>query len=209
MLRYGSVPYLNARPLLEGLEAEVGPVRLEIDLRGRTDVLDTLIAAKLAQYARTGKDEGAVLGEDWAQALVRLLYQSDDPDCRAQLSALYAGDTWVALHVGLRAGEVLHYWFPVYNHELASYGPGRLLLQKTIEVCGEAGIASIDRVEGDNPTKREYATSEHRYARGLWVSPGLAGMIGSLAQRLQWKLAAGTAKPAKPAPPADQPAATG
>lgn len=191
------------------LAEQVGPVRLEIDLRGRADVLDTLIAAKLAQYARTGKDEGAVLGEDWAQALVRLLYQSDDPDCRAQLSALYAGDTWVALHVGLRAGEVLHYWFPVYNHELASYGPGRLLLQKTIEVCGEAGIACIDRGEGDNPTKREYATSEHRYARGLWVSPGLAGMIGSLAQRLQWKLAAGTAKPAKPAPPADQPAATG
>ena len=33
MLRYGSVPYLNARPLLEGLEAEVGPVRLEVPSR--------------------------------------------------------------------------------------------------------------------------------------------------------------------------------
>lgn len=28
--RYGSVPYLNARPLLDGLEDEVGPVRLEV-----------------------------------------------------------------------------------------------------------------------------------------------------------------------------------
>lgn len=30
MLRYGSVPYLNARPLLTGLADEVGPLRLEV-----------------------------------------------------------------------------------------------------------------------------------------------------------------------------------
>lgn len=30
MLRYGSVPYLNARPLLSGLADEVGPLRLEV-----------------------------------------------------------------------------------------------------------------------------------------------------------------------------------
>lgn len=30
MLRYGSVPYLNARPLLVGLAEEVGPLRLEV-----------------------------------------------------------------------------------------------------------------------------------------------------------------------------------
>ena len=29
-VRYASVPYLNAKPLLEGLEREVGPVRLEV-----------------------------------------------------------------------------------------------------------------------------------------------------------------------------------
>jgi len=33
MLRYGSVPYLNAKPLLDGLAAEVGPVRLEVPAR--------------------------------------------------------------------------------------------------------------------------------------------------------------------------------
>ncbi|MCE9635421.1 MAG: menaquinone biosynthesis protein [Planctomycetes bacterium] len=30
MLRYGSVPYLNARPLLDGLAAEVGPIRMAV-----------------------------------------------------------------------------------------------------------------------------------------------------------------------------------
>ena len=39
MLRYASVPYLNAKPLLEGLEAEVGPVRLEVPA-----VLERLLA---------------------------------------------------------------------------------------------------------------------------------------------------------------------
>lgn len=39
-LRYASVPYLNAKPLLEGLEQEVGPVRLEVPA-----VLTRLLAA--------------------------------------------------------------------------------------------------------------------------------------------------------------------
>jgi chorismate dehydratase len=32
-MRYASVPYLNARPLLDGLAAEVGPVRMEVPSR--------------------------------------------------------------------------------------------------------------------------------------------------------------------------------
>jgi CelD/BcsL family acetyltransferase involved in cellulose biosynthesis len=190
---------------LRRLAEQVGPVRLEIDLRDRSDTLDTLIQAKLAQYARTGQGEGAVLGQAWAQRLIRTLYASTDPDCRAQLSALYAGDTWVAMHVGLRAGSVLHYWFPVYNHALAAYGPGRLLLQMTIAASREAGIDCIDRGEGDNATKREYATSEHLYYRGLWVRPGPAGLIGGLAQRMHWRIGA-RANGAKPAEPDDGPA---
>lgn len=183
---------------LRRLAEKVGPPRLDIDLRARPDLLDTLFAAKLAQYARTGKDDRPVLGEPWAQALLRALYAQDDPDCRGQLSALYAGDTWVALHIGLRAGDLLHYWFPVYNHDLASYGPGRLLLQLTIEGAANGGIACIDRGEGDNPTKREYATSEHLFYRGLWTRPGVAGTIAGTAQRIKWKIEARVA--AKPVP---------
>lgn len=191
---------------LRRLAEKVGPARLEIDLRDRPDLLDTLFAAKLAQYARTGKDEGAVLAEPWAQGLIRTLYAQNDPDCRGQLSALYAGDTWVALHVGLRAGDLLHYWFPVYNHELASFGPGRLLLQLTIEGAASSGIACIDRGEGDNPTKREYATSEHLFYRGLWMRAGVAGTVAGTAQRIKWKIDARRSAATKPAP---EPAASG
>ncbi len=185
---------------LRRLTEKVGPPRLEIDLRARPDLLDTLFAAKLAQYARTGKDDGAVLAEPWAQSLLRALYAQDDPECRGQLSALYAGDTWVALHIGLRAGDLLHYWFPVYNHDLASYGPGRLLLQLTIEGAASSGIACIDRGEGDNPTKREYATSEHLFYRDLWMRPGLAGTVAGTAQRIKWKIESRRASATKPVP---------
>lgn len=175
---------------LRRLSEQVGPVQFHADLRNREDLLDTLFDAKIAQYRRTGKADGASLVERWAQALVKSLYAMDDPACRGQLSALYAGDTWVALHIGLRAGPVLHYWFPVYNHELASYGPGRLLLQMTIDKAAESGIDCIDRGEGDNPTKREYATDEHRFYRGLWVRPGLSGAVANFAQRAYWRFEA-------------------
>jgi CelD/BcsL family acetyltransferase involved in cellulose biosynthesis len=188
---------------LRRLAEQVGPVRIDVDLRDRPDVLAILVQAKLAQYVRTGTAEGAMLAEESGQALIRRLYQSTDPDCRAQLSALYAGDAWVALHLGLRAGDVLHYWFPVYNPAFAAYGPGRLLLQKTIEASRDSGIACIDRGEGDNPTKRAFATSGHRYFRGLWTRPGAVGLVGGVAQRLAWRLGAHAARKAGPVGAAD------
>ncbi len=54
MLRYGSVPYLNARPLLEGLEAEVGPLRYAVPgvLAGllRDAELDVALAPVVASF---------------------------------------------------------------------------------------------------------------------------------------------------------------
>jgi len=54
MLRYGSVPYLNARPLLEGLEDEVGPLRYEVPgvLAGllRDGELDVALAPVVASF---------------------------------------------------------------------------------------------------------------------------------------------------------------
>jgi chorismate dehydratase len=52
--RYGAVPYLNAKPLLEGLEEEVGPLRLEVPalLTGllREGELDVALAPVVAAF---------------------------------------------------------------------------------------------------------------------------------------------------------------
>lgn len=54
MLRYGSVPYLNAKPLLEGLAAEVGTVRTEVPSRLvpllRSGEIDVALAPVVAAF---------------------------------------------------------------------------------------------------------------------------------------------------------------
>jgi len=67
MLRYASVPYLNARPLLEGLEEDVGPVRLEVPAvltrllaAGEIDVALAPIVAAFESPSLTVVDAGAI-----------------------------------------------------------------------------------------------------------------------------------------------------
>jgi chorismate dehydratase len=67
MLRYASVPYLNARPLLEGLADEAGDVRLEVPAsltrllaRGEVDVALAPIVAAFENPSLTIVDAGAI-----------------------------------------------------------------------------------------------------------------------------------------------------
>ena len=69
------------------------------------------------------------------------------------LAALYAGSTLVAVHLGLRSGRVLHYWFPAYNTEFATYSPGMLLLVRLLETAQGEGIARVDLGRGDEAYK--------------------------------------------------------
>ncbi|MBL8700021.1 MAG: GNAT family N-acetyltransferase, partial [Alphaproteobacteria bacterium] len=112
------------------LEQDVGPIRFEFQAGDRAAALEHLVAAKRAQYARTGAEDA--LTQDWQQSLLRALSTTDQPDCTGVLSTLHAGDKWVAFHFGLRCADTLHYWFPVYNPELSKFSPGRLLLLETI-----------------------------------------------------------------------------
>jgi len=67
MIRYASVPYLNAKPLLEGLEAEVGPVALAVPAEltrllaaGEVDVALAPIVAAFETPGLTIVDAGAI-----------------------------------------------------------------------------------------------------------------------------------------------------
>ncbi len=67
MIRYASVPYLNAKPLLEGLEAEVGPVALAVPAEltrrlaaGEVDVALAPIVASFEAPELTIVDAGAI-----------------------------------------------------------------------------------------------------------------------------------------------------
>jgi CelD/BcsL family acetyltransferase involved in cellulose biosynthesis len=163
-----------------------GPLRFELAAADTAGELDRLIAAKRAQYARTGVRDA--LAEPWTAGLLTALSDRRDTSFRGQLSVLFAGDTWVASHFGLRSRHVLHYWFPVYAADLKAFSPGRLLLKAVIGAADAAGITVIDRGSGDQAAKREFANETHQYLRDSWHVPGPQSFSYRAARALMWRL---------------------
>lgn len=165
-----------------------GPLRFEFQSEDPASALDDLIARKRAKYRRTGVRD--VLAPEWKRKLLHELAASRDPQCAGVLSTLYAGDTWVASHFGLRGGHTLHYWFPVYNDDLAKFAPGHLLLKQIIENSRMLGIEVIDRGAGDQPHKTAYVTETHRFFRGCWSRRSPQALVHRAVQSLSWRLRA-------------------
>ena len=76
-------------------------------------------------------------------------------DARGVLSALRAGDRVVAAHYGLLDGDLLHYWFPCYDPELAVYSPGTGLFTEIVRASSGHGILCIDMGYVEQPYKRK------------------------------------------------------
>jgi CelD/BcsL family acetyltransferase involved in cellulose biosynthesis len=148
--------------------------------------LRSLIAAKRAQYERTEAGDSLALAS--SREFLFDLAGSADPDCRPTLSTLHAGSTWVGSHFGLMCGSTLHYWFPVYNPNLRSFAPGRLLLKAIIDSSSQTDVRAIDRGAGDSPSKRDFATSEHQFMRGVWSRPGPSSFAYRAGLSLGWRL---------------------
>lgn len=91
-LRYASVPYLNAKPLLEGLADEVGPVRLEVPAvltrllaAGEVDVALAPVVASFETPSLTLVEAGAIATRG---AVGSVLLFSKVPPAQARTVAL-------------------------------------------------------------------------------------------------------------------------
>jgi CelD/BcsL family acetyltransferase involved in cellulose biosynthesis len=168
------------------VQREYGPFRFTFDEQDWREGLARIIQFKGEQYKRTGRPN--LFTATWRARLVKTLAASREPACSGVLSTLYAGDHWIASHFGIRSGEVLQYWFPVYNPAMKRYAPGRLLFKQVMEGAPKAGIRTIDRGSGDNQAKRQLSNAEHFFYRGLWYRPGPASMPGRAALSLGWRL---------------------
>lgn len=172
------------------LENDFGGLKFKfnVELSQRNEVLNRLIIMKREQYSRTGVSDS--LSSLWKRNLLLELVKLEDEHCKAICSNLFAGTTWVASHFGLQCKSKLHYWFPVYNSELAKYSPGRILTKYVITHAGMQlpGITSIDRGAGMTKAKTDFANAEHLYHKGTLYQNNLVGLGYNVFKALSWRL---------------------
>jgi len=162
------------------LERDHGPVRFDADVTD-PDLLATLFAWKSAQYARTGVAD--LLARPWFRRVIESAHAAQTEGFAGLLSALWAGDRPVALHLGLRSESVWHYWLPAHDQDpaLSRSSPGLLLILAMAEHVERLGLQALDFGKGEARHKREFANEEIGLAEG-WV--GTASPV-AVASRLR------------------------
>ncbi|MEJ2862381.1 GNAT family N-acetyltransferase [Actinomycetospora flava] len=156
------------------LEREIGPVRVEF-AADDPEAVRTLVAWKSAQYRRTArKDRFAI---PWVRALVDDVATLRTPGCSGAVSLVWAGDTLVAGHIGLRSEQVLPTWFPTYGPEFARYSPGLLLHVAMAESAAALGMEYIDLGRGPKDYKDWLADRSHEVWEGRAVTRRRAGLV--------------------------------
>ena len=149
------------------LAREVGPLRF-VPHSDDPDLLAQTIAWKRQQYAATGVTD--VLADAGGRELLGHVHAARATGFAGILSVLHAGDQVAALHLGLRAGGVLHSWFPAYNPELNRYSPGLVLLLELAGAAPGLGIRELDFGKGEARYKLALATG---------AVPLLEGCVGA------------------------------
>ena len=141
----GSEQIKNCSTQMRAIEREVGPLHFIAHSPDAT-LLQKALAWKSRQYLKSDKQD--LLALSWTRTLIERLHATQTEDFSGMLSALYAGDKLIAVHMGMRSRTVLHYWFPSYDEEMARYSPGLLLLLKMAEHAPSVGLRVIDLGKG-------------------------------------------------------------
>ncbi|OGN49029.1 MAG: GNAT family N-acetyltransferase [Caulobacterales bacterium RIFOXYB1_FULL_67_16] len=162
------------------LENELGPVRVEHDLRD-PDLLDHLIDLKAAQYRRSGLHDIFACG--WTRDLLHALMKAEERDFGASMAAMYAGEKLVAVEFSLHAGRHHHFWFPVYEPSLARCSPGILLSIDTMRLAAADGFRVFDfGFEGEG-YKKYFVNARQTVREAVVMRPGLVRALGDAAVR--------------------------
>ena len=123
------------------LERELGPLRFEWNCDDDY-AFDLLRKWKSQQYRDS--DIADVFEFEWTVKLLKRIRQHSSRDYEGLFSVLYVDEQPAAVHFGLRAGSVLHQWFPAYDPGLNSYSPGTIHLLEMARHADSHGIERID-----------------------------------------------------------------
>jgi CelD/BcsL family acetyltransferase involved in cellulose biosynthesis len=144
---------------MKKMEREAGPVRFLFNTAD-DDAFQSLISWKRVQFPRL------VFCRPWAATALSLIRTTDTPSFGGLVSVLYAGDTPVSVHCGMRSEKVLHWWLSAYDQEYGRFSPGSLLLYKILEAAPSMGLHTIDLGKGDALYKDRFKNGEIPVAEG-------------------------------------------
>jgi CelD/BcsL family acetyltransferase involved in cellulose biosynthesis len=157
-------------------------VQFEIEERSG-QALKTLFRLKSQQYRRTGIFDAFSL--PWVVEVVERLHETRTDALTGVLSTLRTDDTLIAVHLGLRSGNVLHSWFPAYDPSWAKYSPGAILLLAIAERLCCDGASTLDLGKGAELYKTRFANGAIELGIGS-VEVGLAAALRAAAVRRAW-----------------------
>ena len=157
---------------------ELGTRRFEF-MSSDQDVFDALIKWKREKFTETGKYD--VLSAGWTMDMLQELWQrGKDAGLRADMHALYFGDTLAAIDLGLSDGTTFHSWMVAYNNEFHQLAPGIQLLEALVDEGEALGYARIDLGEGLDGYKRQYATEDVQVLGGFIAANGPAAALSQI-----------------------------
>ena len=174
------------------LSREVGELRFALH-ESEIEALGQLFRWKSAQY-REGRLPDA-FAVPWTADLLNRIAETQTVGFAGVCSVLRAGDRIVAIHMGMRSAQVLHYWFPAYDPEFAKYSTGIILLLRMAEALPAMGVRTIDLGKGMAPYKQLLMTGEAPLQEGSVELPSLL----ATARRIQRTTEARAAKSGVPA----------
>lgn len=175
----------NYRRLDHKLDREVGPVRLVAGDVSR-EAFNLLIDWKRDQLARTGGHD--FLRADWTRELMADLFSTRDGDFRGLMINLYAGDTLVGGHFGVRQGDVYHPWIASTSPEHAAWSPGQIFFLRAIAAMPGLGLTRYDLGPGHDHYKRSYGLNTVMIGEGAVTASSVGGRVAHSMESV-WSLA--------------------
>jgi CelD/BcsL family acetyltransferase involved in cellulose biosynthesis len=168
------------------IEREFRQVKFVFSHEEPIEALKFVVAEKRKQYQRSDASDG--FAEPWKLRCLDRISRYCEGRCVPVASALYFDGEWAALHFGIRAGNVLHYWFPVYNPRFSGLSPGLILLAKIIRESPDHSIGEIDLGEGLSRYKELFATESYPVYRDVWYCANLRGLAYRGYLSLSWRV---------------------
>lgn len=145
------------------------------DAAQRLKAVEFIVAQKRAQLAGDPASLDA-LERVFAPFARKIFVMDAIGAARVHVSALAAGDTLLAVHLGFVDAKRFYYYVPAYNPEFQADSPGQLLIYELVRLAAMGGVGVFDMLRGDYPYKwrlTDTAVELQTLALGLSL-PGMA-----------------------------------